>query len=114
MQELATVLLSHTGPVPNLTAIRCHREDRRVQLLLWHCSARTMAGMVRVAARLAAEGCSPGPRNKSEFIARCAEAVRQVAPQAETVLQNLSAEEQASIRRSLGGARRRRKHTRGA
>ena len=62
--------------------------------------------MVRVAARLAAEGCFPGPRNnsrKSEFIARCAEAVRQVAPQAETVLQNLSAEEQASIRHSLGG-----------
>ena len=73
VQELATVHLSHTGPVPNLTAIRCHREDRRVQLLLWHSSARTMAGMVRVAARLAAEGCFPGPRSggrQSEFIAR--------------------------------------------
>ena len=61
--------------------------------------------MVREAARLVAEGCFPGPRKgrKSEFIARCAQALRRVAPKAETVLTNLSAEEQVFIRRNLGG-----------
>ena len=105
VQTLATVILCQTGPIPELQAIRCHREDRRVALLLQRSSAKTMAGMVRTAARLAAEGCFPGLRNgrKSEFIARCAQALRQRAPTAETTLKNLPEEDQASIRRSLAG-----------
>ena len=64
-----------------------------------------MAGMVCAAARLAAEDCFPGPRSKgkSEFIARCAQALKQRVPHAETVLTKLSKEDQASIRKSLAG-----------
>ena len=63
-----------------------------------------MAEMVRDAAKLVAKGCFPGIRNgrRSEFIARCAQALRQRGD-AETTLKNLPKEDQASIRRSLAG-----------
>ena len=105
VQTLATIVFCQTGPIPELKAMRCHREERRVALLLRRSSAKTMAGMVCAAVRLAAEGCFPGPRSKgkSEFIARCAQALKQRVPQAETVLTKLSKEDQAFIRKSLAG-----------
>ena len=104
VQTLATIVFCQTGPIPELKAMRCHREERRVALLLRRSSAKTMAGMVCAAVRLAAEGCFPGPRSKgkSEFIARCAQAVKQRG-RAETVLTKLSKEDQAFIRKSLAG-----------
>jgi hypothetical protein len=64
-----------------------------------------MAAMVKVAMQLARDGSIPGPephRRRSEFLRRCAEAVKAIAPQTETDVQQLSAEDQNSIRRSLG------------
>ena len=105
VQTLATIVFCQTGPIPELKAMRCHREERRVALLLRRSSAKTMAGIVCAAVRLAAEGCFPGPRSKgkSEFIARCAQALKQRVAQAETVLTKLSKEDQAFIRKSLAG-----------
>ena len=102
---MATIVFCQTGPIPELKAMRCHREERRVALLLRRSSAKTMAGMVCAAVCLAAEGCFPGPRSKgkSEFIARCAQALKQRVAQAETVLTKLSKEDQAFIRKSLAG-----------
>ena len=69
----------------------------------------TQPGMVqvmRVAVKLADSGPMPGPnehRRKSEFIKRCATALKALNPKAETELKNLSAEEQALARQILGG-----------
>ena len=65
-----------------------------------------MAQVVRVAMQLANSGCMPGPGDhgrKSEFIKRCATALKALNPEEETDLKKLNAEDQAIVRRALGG-----------
>ena len=65
-----------------------------------------MAQVVRVAMQLANSGCMPGPSDhgrKSEFIKRCAIALQALDPSEETDLKKLTAEDQAIVRRALGG-----------
>ena len=109
-QAWATVTIATTGPTPELTYIRCHREERRRLLLTRRVtgedSAPCMAETVRIAAKMARQGSLPGPDGprgrKSEFLRRCAEAARTANPLAETDIKRLSPEDQAVIRLALG------------
>ena len=61
---------------------------------------------MRVAMQLANNGSMPGPGEhgrKSDFIKRCATTLKALAPEEETDLKKLSAEEQALARQILGG-----------
>ena len=91
-QQSATVHVASTGERPaTLSYIRCHREARRVQLLVEHLRKEYekvgLLTVVRVAAQLAEDGSLPGhdgPRaRKTEFIRRCEEALVLCAPEAE-------------------------------
>ena len=65
-----------------------------------------MVQVIRVAMKLANSGSMPGldeHGRKSEFIKRCATALKALAPEEESDLKKLSAEEQSIIRRILGG-----------
>ena len=65
-----------------------------------------MKQVVRVAMQLAKDGSMPGPGEhgrKSEFIKRCAAALRVLDPSKETDLKKLGAQDQALIRQALGG-----------
>jgi len=109
-QAWATVAIATTGPTPELTYIRCHREERRHLLLTQRVkgeySAPCMAETVRIAAKMARQGSIPGPDGprgrKSDFLRRCAEAARTANPLAETDIKRLSPEDQAVIRLALG------------
>ena len=105
-QAYATVVMASTGPVPDLTYIRCHRENRRHLLLTRRLRERNdlFAGAVKIAAQLAKEGSLPnhGGRRTSEFMRRCVEAVKAVNPSAETDINKLPLEAQEAIRRALG------------
>ena len=110
-QAWATVAIATTGPTPELTYIRCHREERRHLLLTQRVtgedSAPCMAETVRIAAKMARQGSLPGPDGprgrKSEFLRRCAEAARAMDPRAETEIKRLSPGDQAVVRLALGG-----------
>ena len=91
-KQEATVHVASTGERPaTLSYIRCHREARRVQLLVEHLRKEYekvgLLTVVRVAAQLAEDGSLPGhdgPRaRKTEFIRRCEEALVLCAPEAE-------------------------------
>ena len=111
-QLMSTIVVAQTGPPPPLSFCRCHREDRRhlmlVQCLQTAClgTHAPLAYLVQEAAAMASEGRIPGPgkhgRN-SEFMERCAKAVKAVYPQAETNPNKLSRLDMAIIRRALGG-----------
>jgi len=105
-QAYATVVMASTGPVPDLTYIRCHRENRRHLLLTRRLREGNdlFAGAVKIAAQLAKEGSLPnhGGRRTSEFMRRCVEAVKAVNPSAETDINKLPLEAQEAIRRALG------------
>ena len=65
-----------------------------------------MAQVVRVATQLANNGSmtgSGGHGRTSDFIKRCATALQALDPNKETDLQKLTAEEQAIVKRALGG-----------
>ena len=88
-QEEATIHVASAGEQPaSLSYIRCHREQRRVQLLVKNVNKDYVkAGLltvVKVAVRLAKDGCLPGhegPRaRKTEFIRRCQDAMEVLAP----------------------------------
>ena len=107
----AAIVLAECGARPeHLTFIHCHHEARR-QLLLqskvreaWQ--RPTMRHMVEVAMQLAEARSIPGlgeHGRTSEFLRRCATALRAIDPKAETDIKKLGSEEEALIRRALGG-----------
>ena len=106
-QAYATIVLAQTGPPPELTYIRCRREERRHLLLtrrLREQGATVLADCVRIAAQLAKDSSLPAPggRRTAEFMRRCAEAIKAVNPKAETDPSQLPREEQEAVRRALG------------
>ena len=107
----AVIVVAEVGERPaRLAYIHCHRETRR-QLLLQskvreEYESPGMSQVVRVAMQLAKDGSMPGPGEhgrKSEFIKRCATALRVLNPNKETELMKLGAQDQALIRKALGG-----------
>eukprot|EP00973_Karenia_brevis_P052104 7237332-Karenia_brevis.AAC.1 len=66
-----------------------------------------MRHVVEVAMQLAEAGSIPKAAGEhgrtSEFLRRCATALRAIDPKAETDIKKLDAEQQALIRRALGG-----------
>ena len=105
------IIVAEVGERPERLAFRrCHHEPRR-QLLLQskvqeEYVSPGMSQVVRVAMRLAEDGSMPGPGEhgrKSEFIKRCAAALRVLDPSKETDLKKLGAQDQALIRQALGG-----------
>jgi len=106
-QAYATIVLAQTGPPPELTYIRCRREERRHLLLtrrLREQGATVLADCVRIAAQLAKDSSLPAPggRRTAEFMRRCAEAIKAVNPKAETDPSQLPREEREAVRRALG------------
>jgi hypothetical protein len=108
-QAYATVVIASTGATPELTYIRCHREQRRHLLLTRRLredtgTASALVKAVQIAAQMARDGSLPAPggRRTSEFMKRCAEAARAVSPEAETDASKLPREEQEAVRRALG------------
>ena len=62
--------------------------------------------MVKLAVDIVADGSIPGPGahgRRSEFLRRCADAVKITAPGEETIITRLSTEDQAVVKRALGG-----------
>jgi len=104
----AVIVVIEVGLRPaRLTYTRCHREARR-QLLLQGMLVKgvAMPGVVRVAMRLVAAGSLPplGECGRSaDFIRRCRAALQAFDPSQETVLNKLSVQDQALIRRALSG-----------
>ena len=105
------IIVAEVGERPERLAFRrCHHEPRR-QLLLQskvqeEYVSPGMSQVVRVAMRLAEDGSMPGPGEhgrRSEFIKRCAAALRVLDPSKETDLKKLGAQDQALIRQALGG-----------
>ena len=91
-QQSATVHVASAGERPaTLSYIRCHREARRVQLLVEHLRKQYnkigLLTVVRAAVQMAKEGSLPGPdgprARKTEFIRRCEEALALCEPEAE-------------------------------
>jgi hypothetical protein len=108
----ATIVLVEVGARPeHLTFVRCIHEARR-QLLLQSKvrEARqrpVMRHVVEVAMQLAEAGSIPKAAAEhgrmSEFLRRCATALRAIDPKAETDIKKLGAEQEMLIRRTLGG-----------
>jgi hypothetical protein len=103
----ATVVILSTGEAPALQCIRCHREERRHLLLVRLArkgGCKTLAKVAQLAAKLANDGCFPGPmqhRRRSEFLHRCVEAVKTVAPTAECNPKALPDMDAFMLRRAL-------------
>ena len=107
----AVIIVAEVGERPaQLVYIRCHREPRRQMLLQskvreeWARPA--MPQVIKTAMQLAKDGSIPNVGEhgrKSEFVKRCATALHAIDPSIETDLNKLSPEEQAIIRRALGG-----------
>lgn len=106
-QNWATVVVISVGERPELTYIRCHREERRHLLLTRRmrqsASCDTLAQVVELAAQMAMEGSLPKPTTKrrSEFLQRCVDALREVSPRAETEVTKLSACERHRVKTAL-------------
>ena len=108
----AAIVLAEVGARPeHLTFIHCHHEARR-QLLLqskvreaWQ--RPVMRHVVEVAMQLAEAGSIPKAAGEhgrtSDFLRRCATALRAIDPKAETDIKKLGSEEEALIRHALGG-----------
>ena len=87
LTALATVVLAHAGGPWALTYMRCHRETRRVDLLVRNLTgSASLLDCARIALRMASEGSLPGhtgPRaRKTEFLRRCTEALVKANPRA--------------------------------
>jgi hypothetical protein len=106
-QAYATICLVSTGDLPALTYIRCPEKRRRLLLVakVREEKAEILADVARIAAALAKDGSLPAPgrQRNCEFLRRCVEALKVVNPKAETEVSNLPKEEQAAVRRALGG-----------
>ncbi len=112
----SVIIVAEAGERPErLAYVHCNREPRR-QLLLQskvreEYESPGMPQVVRVAMQLAAGGSMPGPGEygpgkhgrKTEFIKRCAAALRALDPSKETELKKLGAQDQALVRKALGG-----------
>ena len=107
----AVLVMAQVGEAPTELHYRhCHHECRR-QLLLQsrvrnEYTKPRMVQVMRVAVKLANSGSIPGPGEhglNGHFIKRCATALKASAPDEETDLKKLSAEEQSIIRHILGG-----------
>ena len=112
-QVMATIVVAQSGPPPALNFCHCHREERRHLLLVQRLmempdhTCAPLAYIVQEAAAMAREGKIPGlgkNGRKSEFMERCAKAVKAVDSQAETDADKLSYMDKAVIRRALGGS----------
>ena len=111
MKEEATIILAEAGARPDqLTYIKCHHEDRRQRLLQGRVKREydkpTLLSVVRVAMKLAMDGKIPGigkHGRRSEFMERCAEALKAINPEAERDVKKLNADQQTLIRHALGG-----------
>ena len=106
-ERAVVVLLSAGEPLRELTYIHCHREERRVELLITRLPVLPdMTECVTIAAILAMEGAllSPlGPRaRKAEFLARCETALKRKNPLAQCDLKQLPAQDQRKIAVALG------------
>jgi hypothetical protein len=103
----ATVVILSTGEVPALHCIRCHREERRQLLLVRmarEAGCKTLPRVAQLAARMAREGCFPGPmerRRRGEFLSRCADALKKVAPNAVCDPKALGKADALALRRAL-------------
>ena len=106
-----TVVVAEVGDRPTLTFINCIHEDRRIELMVQAVRDEyerfSMVAVVRVAAALAKAGAIPGvdgPRSrKTEFLKRCAEALKVLDASAECELTKLPNKDQNNIRLILGG-----------
>ncbi len=112
----SVIIVAEAGERPErLAYVHCNREPRR-QLLLQskvreEYESPGMPQVVRVAMQLVASGSMPGPGEygpakhgrKTEFIKRCAAALRALDPSKETELKKLGAQDQALVRKALGG-----------
>ena len=106
-----TVVVAEVGNRPTLTFINCIHEDRRIELMVQTARDEydqfSMVAVVRVAAALAKAGAIPsadGPRSrKSDFLKRCATALKALDENAECELTKLSTRDQNSIRVILSG-----------
>lgn len=107
----AVIVVAEVGQPPQqLAYLRCHHESRR-QLLLQskikeEYESPGMLQVVRVAMQLVKDGSMPGPGEhgrKSEFIRRCATALKALDPSKETDLKKLDPQAQQLIRQVLGG-----------
>ena len=106
-ERAVVVLLSAGEPLRELTYIHCHREERRVELLITRLPVLPdMIECVTIAAILAMEGALPsplGPRaRKAEFLARCETALKRKNPLAQYDLKQLPAQDQRMIAVALG------------
>ena len=111
----AVLVMAQIGQAPAELHYRyCHRECRRQLLLqkrvLDEYEKPGMVQVMRVAMKLANNGSIPGPGEhsanhgrKSDFIRRCAAALKAINPEEETDTTKLSAEKQSIIRRIIGG-----------
>eukprot|EP00959_Pyramimonas_sp_CCMP1952_P010831 227038-Pyramimonas_sp.AAC.1 len=108
----ATIILAEAGERPaQVGYVRCHREPRR-QLLLQNrvkdeYRNPRMPDVVRVAAQLANDGSFPSPSGehgrRSEFVKRCAAALRAIDPRSACEISELGDADQTEIRKHLGG-----------
>ena len=106
-ERAVVVLLSVGEPLRELTYIHCHREERRVELLITRLPVLSdMSECVSIAAILAMEGALPsplGPRaRKAEFLARCETALKRKNPLAQCDLKQLPTQDQRKIAVALG------------
>ena len=107
----STVVVAEVGQRPaQLTWVRCHREARRLALLVQSVQEEYQKGgmveVVRTAAALATEGSIPGHvgarGRKSEFLKFCAKALESINAGAEKDITKLSKSAQDTIRSILG------------
>jgi hypothetical protein len=105
----AVVVLLNIGNLEKLTYIRCHREERRVALLVSRLgSLPDLAETVAIAAGMAKDGALPppsGPRaRKTEFLKRCQAALVIRNPKAETEVKLVPKDDQRKIAVALSPA----------
>ena len=110
--EKATIVVVEVGNRPVLNYVKCLQETRRVMLLTHAVREKydkfSMVAVMRVAAGLANAGAIPshvgGPKaTRSDFVKRCAAALKALDENAECDLTKLDATDQSSIRAFLGG-----------
>ena len=110
--EKATIVVVEVGNRPVLNYVKCLQETRRVMLLTHAVREKydkfSMVAVMRVAAGLANAGAIPshvgGPKaTRSDFVKRCAAALKALDENAECDLTKLAATDQTSIRALLGG-----------
>ena len=110
--EKATIVVVEVGNRPVLNYVKCLHETRRVMLLTHAVREEydrfSMVAVMRVAAGLSNAGAIPshvgGPKApKSDFVKRCAAALKALDENAECDLTKLAAKDQKSVCALLGG-----------